>query len=198
MVKFSPDDIAIFSSDNKSLLTGNTGIIITTYSMVTNTRERAHESAEMMKFLQSREWGLMLLDEVHVVPAEMFRRVIGSVKSHVKLGLTATLLREDDKIEDLNFLIGPKLYEANWMELSQQGHIAKVQCAEPLREAPKSGLPPMARRTAGALKDLSGGQDMAYIERNQSANKSMKRKSSPHSDFFKSLRRENERRRKLA
>lgn len=42
----------------------------------------------------------------------------------------ATLLREDDKIEHLNFLIGPKLYEANWMELSQRGYIARVQCAE--------------------------------------------------------------------
>lgn len=126
----SPDNIAIFSSDNKSVFTGNTGIVITTYSMVINTRERAHESAKMMKFLQNQEWGLMLLDEVHVVPAQMFRRVIGSIKSHSKLGLTATLLREDDKIEDLNFLIGPKLYEANWMELSQQGYIARVQCAE--------------------------------------------------------------------
>lgn len=60
----------------------------------------------------------------------MFRRVIGSIKAHSKLGLTATLLREDDKIEDLNFLIGPKLYEANWMDLSAQGFIARVQCAE--------------------------------------------------------------------
>jgi DNA excision repair protein ERCC-3 len=126
----NPANIAIFSSDNKSVFTGKTGVIITTYSMVTSTRERAHDSAKMIKFLQSREWGLMLLDEVHVVPAQMFRRVIGSIKSHSKLGLTATLLREDDKIEDLNFLIGPKLYEANWMELSQQGHIARVQCAE--------------------------------------------------------------------
>lgn len=126
----NPDSISIFSSEKKSIFTGNTGIIITTYSMVTNTRERAHDSAKMMKFLRDREWGLMLLDEVHVVPAQMFRRVIGSIKSHSKLGLTATLLREDDKIEDLNFLIGPKLYEANWMELSEQGHIAKVQCAE--------------------------------------------------------------------
>ncbi len=126
----NPDDIAIFSSDNKSPFTGKTGIVITTYSMVTNTRERAYESAKMIKFLQSREWGLMLLDEVHVVPADTFQNVIGSIKSHSKLGLTATLLREDDKIDDLNFLIGPKLYEANWMELSQQGYIARVQCAE--------------------------------------------------------------------
>lgn len=42
----------------------------------------------------------------------------------------ATLVREDDKIDDLNFLIGPKLYEANWMDLAQNGHIARVQCAE--------------------------------------------------------------------
>lgn len=60
----------------------------------------------------------------------MFRRVLTLVQSHCKLGLTATLLREDDKIADLNFLIGPKLYEANWLELEKKGFIAKVQCAE--------------------------------------------------------------------
>lgn len=126
----NPDDIAIFTAESKSKFSGNTGIIVTTYSMVTNNRERSHDSKKMMNFLQGREWGLMLLDEVHVVPADVFRRVISSIKSHSKLGLTATLLREDDKISHLNFLIGPKLYEANWMELSQQGHIARVQCAE--------------------------------------------------------------------
>lgn len=60
----------------------------------------------------------------------MFRRVLTIVQSHCKLGLTATLLREDDKIADLNFLIGPKLYEANWLELQKKGFIARVQCAE--------------------------------------------------------------------
>jgi DNA excision repair protein ERCC-3 len=126
----NPDDIAVFTAESKNKFSGNTGIIVSTYSMVTNNRERSHDSKKMMDFLQGREWGLMLLDEVHVVPAEVFRRVISSIKSHSKLGLTATLLREDDKISHLNFLIGPKLFEANWMELSQQGHIAKVQCAE--------------------------------------------------------------------
>jgi DNA excision repair protein ERCC-3 len=127
----NPDDIIAFTSDSKgNMFTGNTGIICTTYSMVTQTRQRSHEAQKMMDFLTGREWGLMLLDEVHVVPANIFRRVTSSIKSHSKLGLTATLLREDDKISDLNFLIGPKLFEANWMELSQQGHIAKVQCAE--------------------------------------------------------------------
>ena len=87
----------------------------------------------MMDFLTGREWGFILLDEVHVVPAAMFRRVVTTIKAHSKLGLTgergltikyaqlakcrtsATLVREDDKIADLNYMIGPKLYEANWM-----------------------------------------------------------------------------------
>ena len=85
-----------------------------------------------MEFLTSREWGFILLDEVHVVPAAMFRRVVTTIKAHSKLGLTgvilhvcsshplltpvvATHVREDDKIADLNYMIGPKLYEANWM-----------------------------------------------------------------------------------
>ena len=101
-----------------------------------------------MEFLTSREWGFILLDEVHVVPAAMFRRVVTTIKAHSKLGLTgtfafsfnislplmrfiwgdaATLVREDDKISDLNYMIGPKLYEANWMDLAAKGHIANVQ-----------------------------------------------------------------------
>jgi DNA excision repair protein ERCC-3 len=102
--------------------------------MVANTHNRSHESKKMMEFLTSREWGFILLDEVHVVPAAMFRRVVTTIKAHSKLGLTgmlpirrkmkdrphaslctATLVREDDKIADLNYMIGPKLYEANWM-----------------------------------------------------------------------------------
>lgn len=126
----NPDSIAVFTSDNKEKFRGDAGIIVSTYSMVTNSRNRSHDSQKMMDFLQSREWGLLILDEVHVVPASIFRKVVHSIATHSKLGLTATLLREDDKITDLNFLIGPKLYEANWMELADQGHIAKVQCAE--------------------------------------------------------------------
>jgi DNA excision repair protein ERCC-3 len=127
----NPDDIVAFTSDSKgSVFTGSTGVIVTTYSMVTQSRARSYDAEKMMKFLTGREWGLMLLDEVHVVPANIFRKVTSSIKTHSKLGLTATLLREDDKISDLNFLIGPKLFEANWMELSKQGHIARVQCAE--------------------------------------------------------------------
>lgn len=125
-----PENVAVFTSENKEKFQGEAGLVVSTYSMVANTRNRSHDSQKMMDFLTSREWGFIILDEVHVVPAAMFRRVVTTIAAHSKLGLTATLLREDDKIDDLNFLIGPKLYEANWMDLSQKGHIANVQCAE--------------------------------------------------------------------
>ncbi|XP_053926164.1 general transcription and DNA repair factor IIH helicase subunit XPB isoform X1 [Cuculus canorus] len=105
-------------------------VAISTYSMLGHTTKRSWEAERGMEWLKSREWGLMILDEVHTIPAKMFRRVLTIVQAHCKLGLTATLVREDDKIVDLNFLIGPKLYEANWMELQNSGYIAKVQCAE--------------------------------------------------------------------
>ena len=65
-----------------------------------------------------------------MAPALTFREIMSKIKSHCKLGLTATLVREDDKIKDLKFLVGPKLFEANWLELQNQGYLAKVQCIE--------------------------------------------------------------------
>jgi len=62
----------------------------------------------------SIDWGLLILDEVHVVPAAMFRKVIGITKAHCKLGLTATLVREDERVTDLNFLIGTCLFILPW------------------------------------------------------------------------------------
>ncbi|KAK9454425.1 P-loop containing nucleoside triphosphate hydrolase protein [Dipodascopsis uninucleata] len=125
-----PENIAVFTSENKEKFRNEAGLVVSTYSMVANTRNRSYDSQKMMDFLTSREWGFVILDEVHVVPAAMFRRVVTTLAAHAKLGLTATLVREDDKIDDLNFLIGPKLYEANWMDLANKGHIANVQCAE--------------------------------------------------------------------
>merc|ERR1712203_1153253 len=87
-------------------------------------------TAPIMKQLESKEWGLVLLDEVHVTPANSFRKSVGRTHSRCKLGLTATLVREDDKISDLYYLVGPKLYEANWLDLQRDGYLAKVQCME--------------------------------------------------------------------
>ncbi|CAG5118352.1 unnamed protein product, partial [Candidula unifasciata] len=121
--------ICRFTSDAKDKPMG-CAICISTYSMLAHSTKRSWEAEKMMEWLQNQEWGLMVLDEVQTIPAKMFRRVLTTVNAHCKLGLTATLVREDDKIADLNFLIGPKLYEANWMELQNLGYIARVQCAE--------------------------------------------------------------------
>lgn len=126
----NPEDVAVFTADNKNFFPRDAGIIISTYSMISNARKRSYDAEKVMVEIRKREWGLLIADEVHVVPANIFKKVTYEIASHAKLGLTATLLREDDKIDDLNFLIGPKLYEANWQELSEQGHIARVQCAE--------------------------------------------------------------------
>lgn len=126
-----PDErISCFTSDKKEPLHPEACVLVTTYTMISYGGKRSDKSKEVMDLISSREWGLMLMDEVHVVPAKMFRRVVGNVKAHCRLGLTATLVREDDLISDLNFLIGPKLYEANWMDLTAAGYLANVQCVE--------------------------------------------------------------------
>ena len=60
----------------------------------------------------------------------MFRKCVSITHSRSKLGLTATLVREDNLVDDLFYLIGPKLYEANWLDLQTAGYIATVQCVE--------------------------------------------------------------------
>jgi DNA excision repair protein ERCC-3 len=62
--------------------------------------------------------------------ADFFKKVLSMINSHCKIGLTATLVREDEKTDDLFFLIGPKLYEANWKQLESDGYLSKVECFE--------------------------------------------------------------------
>ncbi|KAF9617675.1 hypothetical protein IFM89_037909 [Coptis chinensis] len=123
------DEVCRFTADDKEDLHRNAGIVVTTYNMVAFGGIRSKESEKLIEEIRNREWGL-IMDEVHVVPAQVFRKVISITKSHCKLGLTATLVREDDRISDLNFLIGPKLYETNWLDLVKCGFIANVQCTE--------------------------------------------------------------------
>jgi DNA excision repair protein ERCC-3 len=82
------NQIAVFTSDQKERFSGDAGIVISTYSMVANKRKRSYDAQKMMDFLESREWGFLLLDEVHVVPANMFRTVVTTIAAHAKLGLT--------------------------------------------------------------------------------------------------------------
>ena len=122
--------VCFTANTHKEELTDDTHIIITTYSMISHSGTRSEDAKAMLRTVNNKSWGMLILDEVHLFAADTFRTVIRTCAAHCKLGLTATLVREDDKIEDLNFLIGSKLYEANWLDLSRAGHIATVSCAE--------------------------------------------------------------------
>lgn len=122
----------IMFSDNEKTPIPQTGpcILISTYSMLSNPNKRADKSQMIIDQIKSRDWGLLILDEVQDSAANTFRNVTDIARAHTRLGLTATLVREDDKIDDLRYLVGPKLYEANWLELSEQGYLARVKCLE--------------------------------------------------------------------
>jgi DNA excision repair protein ERCC-3 len=134
----SKDSLKIFTSQNKDMLPpinrpgvkNQACVCISTYSMMCHNGKRSASGDEMIRAIGEREWGCMILDEVHVAPADMFQKVLQMVNAHCKLGLTATLVREDNKIRDLHFLVGPKLYEANWIDLTEMGFLAKVKCVE--------------------------------------------------------------------
>ena len=79
--------------------------------MVANTHNRSHESKKMMEFLTSREWGFILLDEVHVVPAAMFRRVVTTIKAHAKLGLTGAFASVSNESMPDHVPLQPRSYE---------------------------------------------------------------------------------------
>lgn len=127
-----PNRVHCLTSNNKEPLgpTSEAVILVTTYTMMAFTGKRSSSSSQIISQIQEREWGLLIFDEVQFAPAPAFRRINGIVKAHCKLGLTATLVREDDLIQDLQWLIGPKLYEANWMELQDKGYLARALCSE--------------------------------------------------------------------
>ena len=102
-----PDDIAIFTAESKTKFSRSTGIIVSTYSMVTQTRSRSYDAQKMMDFMTEREWGLMILDEVHVVPASIFRKVTGQLYTHCKLGQYFRASRSQPSIADSKITLRP-------------------------------------------------------------------------------------------
>ncbi len=96
-----------------------------------------------------RDWGLIIYDEVHLLPAPVFQ-VTASLQARRRLGLTATLVREDGKEDDVFALIGPKKYDVPWKEMEKQGWIAKAACTEirvPLPEAMRASYAVADART---------------------------------------------------
>jgi DNA excision repair protein ERCC-3 len=82
-----------------------------------------------MELLDARDWGLIVYDEVHLLPAPIFR-LTADLQARRRLGLTATLIREDGREGDVFSLIGPKRYDAPWKDIESQGYIAPADCVE--------------------------------------------------------------------
>ncbi len=103
-------------------------VTIATYQMLTYRPDKDGDMSNIALITQ-HEWGLIIFDEVHVLPAPVFRAV-SEIQARRRLGLTATLIREDGLERDVFSLIGPKRYDLPWRELEQSGHIAKAHCIE--------------------------------------------------------------------
>lgn len=103
-------------------------VTVTTYQMLAYRRSQNSPFRHMQLFSQ-RDWGLIIYDEVHLLPAPVFRITAG-IQAKRRLGLTATLVREDGCEQDVFSLVGPKRYDMPWKQLEQFGYIAKVTCAE--------------------------------------------------------------------
>jgi len=101
-------------------------ITIATYQVMTTRRKGAYAHLELF---DARDWGLIIYDEVHLLPAPIFR-MTADLQARRRLGLTATLVREDGREHDVFTLIGPKRYDAPWKELENAGWIAPADCVE--------------------------------------------------------------------
>jgi len=116
------DEIGEYSGSTKEVKP----VTIATYQILTTKRksEYAH-----LALLNAKDWGLIVYDEVHLLPAPIFK-MTADLQARRRLGLTATLVREDGKEGDVFSLIGPKRYDAPWKEIEQQGYIAPAECFE--------------------------------------------------------------------
>jgi len=119
-----PDQVGEYTGEGKNVCP----VTITTYQMLTWRRSKSGPFEHFNLF--SREnWGLVIYDEVHLLPAPIFR-VTASLQARRRLGLTATLVREDNKEDEVFCLIGPKRFEVPWKVLEQKGFIATALCTE--------------------------------------------------------------------
>jgi DNA excision repair protein ERCC-3 len=101
-------------------------VTIATYQVMTTRRKGVYTHLEL---LDARDWGLVVYDEVHLLPAPIFR-MTANLQARRRLGLTATLVREDGREGDVFSLIGPKRYDAPWKDMQTQGWIAPADCVE--------------------------------------------------------------------
>jgi DNA excision repair protein ERCC-3 len=116
------EEIGEYSGERKEIRP----VTIATYQVMTRKSKGEYKHLDLF---DSRDWGLIIYDEVHLLPAPVFR-MTADLQSRRRLGLTATLVREDGREGDVFSLIGPKRYDAPWRDIEQQGWIAPAECTE--------------------------------------------------------------------
>lgn len=121
-------------------------ITIATYTILTH-RNKQSEQYEHMKLFSHRDWGLIIYDEVQLLPAPIFR-MTATIQATRRLGLTATLIREDGCANDVFSLVGPKLFDLSWKKAEEQSYIAKVHCTEVRVPLPDSEIDHFTAATA--------------------------------------------------
>jgi DNA excision repair protein ERCC-3 len=128
----APELIGEYSSEKKEIKP----VTISTYQII--SAKNREEEQKHFKLFSERNWGLIIYDEVHTLPAPVFR-ITAELQAKRRLGLTATLVREDGHETDVFALIGPKRHEMSWKVLEGQGWIAQAECFE-IRISMPNGL----------------------------------------------------------
>lgn len=118
------DQVAEYTGETKDIAP----VTVATYQILTHRPDKK-EDFPHFKLFDQKDWGLIVYDEVHLLPAPVFR-VTAQIQARRRLGLTATLIREDGREEDVFSLIGPKKYDVPWRELETRGWIAEANCHE--------------------------------------------------------------------
>lgn len=118
------DEIGEYSGENKTIKP----VTIATYQILTH-RKSKNDKFIHFDIFNKEDWGLILYDEVHLLPAPVFK-FTAEIQARRRLGLTATLIREDGKESDVFSLIGPKKYDVPWKDLEREGWIATARCVE--------------------------------------------------------------------
>ncbi|TFF91894.1 DEAD/DEAH box helicase [Candidatus Thorarchaeota archaeon] len=126
----TPEQIGEYTGDEKAIRP----VTVATYQIMTYRKSR-DDAFEHFKLFEARNWGLIIYDEVHLLPAPVFRAT-AAIQATRRLGLTATLVREDEREEDVFSLIGPKRFDMPWKMLEDQGWIATAVCYEIRLELP--------------------------------------------------------------
>jgi DNA excision repair protein ERCC-3 len=116
------EEIGEYSGERKEIRP----VTIATYQVMTTRRKGEYRHLDLF---DAQDWGLIVYDEVHLLPAPIFR-LTADLQSRRRLGLTATLVREDGREDDVFSLIGPKRYDAPWKDIESQGYIAPAECIE--------------------------------------------------------------------